>query len=174
MVNELQLEQGGRPAAGPVGRRARRWSLRTLYRYSAVSVVTTTVSFSALTVLYGVLHLWSEVPSVFVANLTAALVSYNLNRRWAWGKRGKSSVFTEMAPFLATSGAGMAFSLLAATGAHHVGVALGLHHAARTALVLGANLGAWGTLWFVKFLVFNRLFGQRAHSGALAPDASSA
>jgi hypothetical protein len=37
-----------------------------------------------------------------------------------------------------------------------------LSHAARTALVIGANVAAFAILWVLKFLIFNRLFAQIA------------
>ncbi|MDE3087294.1 MAG: GtrA family protein [Acidobacteriota bacterium] len=141
---------------------------RRLARYTAVSASATVVSFSTLTVVFGALRLWSEVPSVLFANAVAAVWSYNLNRRWAWGKTGRSHVVREVLPFAVMSLSGMALSTGAAAGAHHLAVSHHLGHLTRTALVLGANLAAWGSLWVVKFLVFNRLFSAPAAT-ALGP-----
>jgi putative flippase GtrA len=146
---------------------------RKLARYTAVSLSSTAVSFVTLTVVFGVLRLWSEVPSVLFANALAAVWSYNLNRRWAWGAGGRSRLLGEVLPFAAMSFSGMALSTAAAAGAHHLAVAEHLGHLMRTALVLGANLGAWGSLWVVKFLVFDRLFtrpGERSRAAAEAVD----
>ena len=35
-------------------------------------------------------------------------------------------------------------------------------HLARTILVVGANIAAFGILWFLKFLILNRLFAELA------------
>lgn len=139
---------------------------RTLARYTAVSASATLVSFVTLSVVFGVLRLWSEVPSVLFANAVAAVWSYNLNRRWAWGRNGRSHLLREVLPFAVMSFSGMALSTAAAAGAHHLATTHHLGHLTRTALVLGANLGAWGSLWVVKFLVFNRLFSGRAASAS--------
>lgn len=143
---------------------------RKLARYTAVSVSSTVVSFVTLTVVFGVLRLWSEVPSVLFANALAAVWSYNLNRRWAWGTGGRSRLLREVLPFAAMSFSGMALSTATAAGAHHLAVAEHLGHLTRTALVLGANLGAWGSLWVVKFLVFNRLFTGPGEPSLLAAE----
>lgn len=37
-----------------------------------------------------------------------------------------------------------------------------LHHLARTVLVVGANVAAFGILWLLKFIILNRLFTQIA------------
>ena len=37
-----------------------------------------------------------------------------------------------------------------------------LQHLARTVVVVGANVAAFGVLWVLKFLVFNRLFAEIA------------
>lgn len=146
---------------------------RKLLRYTAVSVSATVVSFTTLSMVFGVLRLWSEVPSVLFANAVAAVWSYNLNRRWAWGRSGRSHVLREVLPFAVMSFSGMALSTGAAAGAHHLAVAHQLGHLTRTALVLGANLAAWGSLWVVKFLVFNRLF-SRPPATVPVPDSGAA
>jgi putative flippase GtrA len=131
---------------------------RKMYRYTAVSIISTIVSFIVLTLVYGVLRLWSEVPSVLFANVVAGIVSYNLNRRWAWGKKGRSHLTKEVLPFWMMSLAGMILSLFAAAGAHNLVKTHHIAHLPATALVLASNVAAWGSLWVIKFLVFNRLF----------------
>jgi putative flippase GtrA len=131
---------------------------KKMFRYTMVSVISTIVSASVLAIVYGALRLWSEVPSTVVANVVATVPSYYLNRNWAWGKSGRSHVLREVVPFWVASAAGIFLSILAATEARHLGDAHHFHHFGRTVLVLGANFGAFGTLWVLKFLVFNRLF----------------
>lgn len=131
---------------------------RRLFRYTAVSAVSTIVSFSVLGILYGALRLWSEVPDTLMANLVATVPSYYLNRSWAWGKTGRSHLTREVVPFWAMAVAGIVFSIFTAGEARHVSDMHNLHHFGRTVLVLGANLAAFGILWVAKFLVFNKLF----------------
>src|ERR1700730_8059815 len=61
---------------------------KKMFRYTMVSVISTVVSFSVLFLVYGVLRVWSEVPSTIFANLVASVPAYYLNRNWSWGKSG--------------------------------------------------------------------------------------
>ena len=131
---------------------------KKLLRYTAVSAVSTAVSFSVLGIVYGALRLWSEVPSTLFANIVATVPSYYLNRNWAWGKSGRSHLTREVIPFWAMALSGILFSIFTATEARHVSDMHHLHHFGRTVLVLGANLAAFGILWVLKFVVFNKLF----------------
>jgi putative flippase GtrA len=131
---------------------------KKMFRYTMVSVISTIVSFSVLGLVYGVLKLWSEVPSAVFANLVASVPAYYLNRHWSWGKSGRSHVFKEVVPFWTMTAIGITLSILTASLAHHLSDVHNLHHFGRTVLVEGANTGAFAMLWVVKFLVFNRLF----------------
>jgi hypothetical protein len=57
---------------------------------------------------------------------------------------------------------GIGFALYTASLAHNFADAHHLQHLPRTALVVGANIAAFGILWFLKFLILNRLFAQIA------------
>ena len=63
---------------------------RKIFRYTMVSVISTAVSTLVILMVYGALHLWSEVPSTIFGNAVATVPSYWLNRKWAWGKGGRS------------------------------------------------------------------------------------
>jgi putative flippase GtrA len=131
---------------------------RKIFRYSMVSVISTAVSLVVIAIVYGVLHLWSEVPSVVFANFVATFPSYWLNRKWAWGKHGRSHFWKEIAPFWIMSAAGIAFSIIFAELARHVGTALNFNHTEQTLLVMVANVISFAIFWVLKLLVFNRLF----------------
>ena len=131
---------------------------KKMFRYAAVSVVSTIISFSLLGLFFGVFRLWSEVPDTVLANMIASVPAYYLNRTWSWGKTGRSHLTREVLPFWAMSIAGISLSILTASYAHHLSNAYHLHHFGRTVLVEGANTGAFGILWVLKFLLFNRLF----------------
>lgn len=131
---------------------------RKLVRYSMVSVVSTAVSFAVLGFVYGILRLWSEVPDTVFANVVAIFPSYYLNRSWVWGKSGKSHLWREVVPFWSMSFAGIVLSIFAAAEAKHLGTSWHLHHLGRTVVLLAANVSAFGVLWILKFLLFNRLF----------------
>ena len=61
-----------------------------MIRFTMVSMITTVITFTILFLVYGVFRVWSEVPSALFANACGVLPSYNLNRRWTWGKTGRS------------------------------------------------------------------------------------
>ena len=84
-----------------------------LIKYAGVSVISTIVSQVTLFLVFGVFHLMSEVPANILANVLATVPSYALNRRWVWGKSGKSHFWKEVAPFWILSFVGLAFSSLA-------------------------------------------------------------
>jgi putative flippase GtrA len=131
-----------------------------LIKYAAVSAVSVLVSFVVLTMVYGVLHLWSEVPSTLFANIVASVPNYFLNRRWVWGKSGRSHVWREIVPFWTMSITGILLSIGTATLARDFVHSHHLDHLLATVIVVGANLAAFGVLWIVKFLILGRLFAQ--------------
>ena len=137
---------------------------KKMFRYTMVSVISTVVSTVVLLLVYGVFRVWTEVPSSLFANMVATVPSYYLNRSWAWGKTGRSHVRREIVPFWTLSIAGMLLSIVTESEARHIGIAhFQSHHLVRTVLVLGANFLAFGILWVLKFLAFNRLF-KHAHT----------
>jgi putative flippase GtrA len=165
--------------SGLVARIVRLWHHRKtaegkkMFRYTMVSVISTVVSFATLGLVYGVFRLWTEVPSTLFANAVAAVPSYYLNRSWAWGKTGRSHIRREVLPFWGLSIAGMLLSILTSSEARRLGVRYFNHdHLVRTAIVEGMNLFAFGVLWVVKFVVFQRLF-RVAPAGGPAPAEAS-
>ena len=131
-------------------------------RYTMVSVISALTSLVMLVLIFGVLRLWGEVVSTLVANVIAGVPSYYLNRRWVWGKGGRSHLWREVLPFWVMSITGIGFALVTSTLAHNFAVSHHLQHLARTVLVVGANIAAFGILWFLKFLILNRLFAEIA------------
>jgi putative flippase GtrA len=142
--------------------------IRTLLRYATVSLVATGVSQAVLGVL-----VWTRATPAVWANLIATLAgvgpSFELNRRWVWGKTGRRSLAKEIVPFVALSATGLALSTLA------VGVAsrwADLHHLAdgtRTLAVQGANLLAFGVVWVGQFVLLDRvLFRRHRHLATAA------
>lgn len=131
---------------------------KKVVRYAAVSAVSAVIAFTILTVVYGVLQLWSEVPSALFSNILATFPNYYLNRRWVWGKSGRSHLWREVVPFWIMSITGIVLALLTASLAHHFSDTHDLGHVARTVVIVGANTAAFGVLWILKFLILNRLF----------------
>jgi putative flippase GtrA len=131
---------------------------KKVLRYATVSAVSAGVSFLVLGVVFYVFRWWTEVPSTLFANVVAGFPSYYLNRRWVWGKSGRSRPIGELTPFWVMSITSILFALVTASLARDFSNAHHLHHLARTIVVEGANIAAFGTLWILKFLLFNRLF----------------
>ncbi len=144
---------------------------RKLVRYSSVSIISAAVSFVVLALVYGVLRLWTEVPSTLFSNVVAGVPAYFLSRQWVWGRSGRSHLWREVVPFWVLSITGIVFAIGAAVLARHVVQADHLHHLLGTVVVMGANVGAFGVLWLFKFLVLNRyVFGAPTPDVALAGD----
>jgi len=131
---------------------------KRMIRYTLVSVISTAFSLALIAVVFGVLRLWSEVPSVIFANVVASVPAYYLNRKWAWGKSGKSHLVKEVLPFWLASLAALALSTYTAAWARDYSRDHQLHHFAATVVVMVASLAAYGFLWIGKFLIFNQLF----------------
>ncbi len=131
---------------------------RKIFRYTMVSVISTACSLFVLAIVFGVLKLWTEIPSTVFANAVAAFPSYWLNRAWAWGKKGRSHFIKEVVPFWAVAAAGIAFSILGAALARHISSSHHLHHLGQTALVLFANIVSFGVFWVLKLVIFNKTF----------------
>ncbi len=133
-------------------------------KYTSVSVISSLTSIMVLAIVFGVLKLGTEVWCTLFANIVAGIPAYILNRRWVWGKRGKSHLWREIIPFWVMSLSGIGLALFTSSLAHDFADNHDLQHLARTLLVEGANILAFGTLWFLKFLVLNKLFAQIAEA----------
>lgn len=131
---------------------------RKILRYTMVSVVSTAVSAIVIVLVYGVGHVWTEVPSTVFGNAVATFPSYWLNRQWAWGKTGRSHLIKEVLPFWTLAAAGIAFSIVGASLARSLGQHHHLGHFEQTLLVLIANIVSFAIFWVAKLLLFNRLF----------------
>lgn len=130
--------------------------LGQLIRYGTVSLVATTTSLTVLGVLVA-----TRTTSAGWANLIATAIgtvpSFELNRRWVWGKQGRRSLHKEVAPFTILSFAGLALSTLTVTATASWADAAGLANTTRTMLVELANLSAFGLLWGLQFLILDRV-----------------
>lgn len=131
---------------------------RKLLRFTMTSAITTSVSFTAVAVLYGFRIIPGVMWATLAGNLIGTVPAYHLNRRWTWGKRGRSALRREVAPFVTMSVLGIAFSQLGAFWAKHEVADHTWSHLADTALVVGVNLASFAIFWVLKLIVFNRIF----------------
>lgn len=131
---------------------------RKIVRFTATSAITTMVSFGSIAILYGFRIIPGVMWSTLAGNLIGTVPAYNLNRRWTWGKRGRSHFRQEIVPFWSMSMLGIAFSQLGAWWAKHEVHSHQWSHLFNTGLVTGVNLFSFGLFWILKLMVFNRIF----------------
>jgi putative flippase GtrA len=133
-------------------------------RYAAVSVIANATTLTVLGVLVGVVRFdagWSNV----IATGVATIPSFELNRRWVWGKRGQRSMAAEVAPFWIWAFFELAVSsLLVHFMADHA-TAADWSRSVRTVAVEATSIGTTGALWVIQFFLFDRvLFGRNART----------
>ena len=123
-------------------------------KYSAVSVISVIIAQILLILAFNVIR-WSAADSNIFAVGVSSIPSYYLNRAWAWQKRGRSHFMKEVLPFWGLAFLGLVLSTIAVDFVD--GHVHGLHQAVRSLVVQATNIGAFGVLWIVKFIIFNEL-----------------
>jgi putative flippase GtrA len=127
-----------------------------LVRYSIVSVISVIVSQTVLFSLQLTTTLrvaWVNI----IACGVATVPSYELNRKWAWGKSGRGHLWREVVPFWGLAFLGLAFSEWAVVVANHWARDHELARVYRSAVVNASALAAFGVLWVAKFVIFNKV-----------------
>ena len=153
-----QILKSDEPVGVRVGQIIRHPTSLKLVKYASVSIVSTGVSQVTLLIVFGWLHLMPAVAANVVANVVATPPSYYLNRKWVWGKHGKSHLTREVLPFWVLGFVGLALSSLTVWGAETFAHNHNLSHGWTSLLVNAANLFAFGVLWILKFVIYQRLF----------------
>ena len=115
--------------------------------------------------------LWSSRLLVWATGV-GTVPSFELNRRWVWGRTGHRRLLAEVGPFCALSFTGLGLSTLAVSLAASWAARSHLGTTGRTLASELANVAAFGSLWVVQYLVLDRvLFRGRRRPGAVpAPD----
>lgn len=131
---------------------------RKLIRFTSVSVISTAVSLTLIALFYGVTRWMGVVEATVSANVLATIPAYNLNRRWTWGKSGRSHVVKEVVPFWIMSSLGIAASFFGSLLARHIVRTNHFPHSVNTLIVLGVNFFSFAIFWVLKLIVFNRIF----------------
>ena len=140
---------------------------KKMIRYTLVSVVSVIVSELVLAFCFGILH-WAARWSNVTACAVATIPSYELNRKWAWGKHGKSHMWKEIVPFWTLAFIGLAFSTWSADFAESYAQTHHYSHPVQTVVVAGAALAAFGVLWVAKFIILNKVL-FKTHPQDLEP-----
>ena len=125
-------------------------------RYMAVSVITVIVSQIALFTLYAGFH-WTAKSANVLACVIGGIPSYYLNRSWTWGKKGKSHLLKEVVPFWGLAFLGLAFSTWAADFAESWARDTTDSRLGQALIINAAVIAAFGVLWVVKFVIFNKV-----------------
>ena len=107
---------------------------RQLLRYAAVSGISTGVSQVVLVALVAT-RATSAVEANAIATMVGTVPSFELNRRWVWGKSGNRSLAKEVVPFAAISASGLLLSTLAVAVASRWAEASAFSDAGRTVTV---------------------------------------
>jgi putative flippase GtrA len=129
---------------------------RKLFRYSLASVVAVVVSVVCLVILNGVIGMSAWLAST-LSTAIAAVPNYEMNRKWAWGKTGRSHLWKEVVPFWALAFLGWGFStisvhIMEGYAKHH-----NFSHFLSTLSVTVVYVAAFGVLWIAKFIIFNKV-----------------
>ena len=129
---------------------------KRMIKYTLVSVVSVVVSQIVLGALLFGFH-WSGRNGQIVACSVATIPSYYLNRTWVWGKGGRSHLMKEVVPFWTLAFIGLAFSTWCADYADSHAHDWVSGKSAHNLVVMVFALGAFGVLWFGKFIIFNKI-----------------
>jgi putative flippase GtrA len=133
-----------------------------LFKYSMASVVAIIVSQASLLLLVGVINMEAVLANTIATSL-AAIPSYEMNRKWAWGKSGKSHLWKEVVPFWVLAFVGWAFSTVCVYLMQRYAIDHDFSHSAKTFWVAFVNLSAYGLLWVGKFMIFNKVMFVHHH-----------
>jgi putative flippase GtrA len=147
---------------GPVADRLRGPGGQKLWRYSVASMVAVIVSEICLIIFNGVVGMSAVVASSLATSI-AAIPNYYMNRKWAWGKHGRSHLLKEVVPFWALAFAGWGLSTYSVYLMDHYAKQQHFSHALTTALVAIVYVAAFGILWVAKFIIFNKLMFVHRH-----------
>jgi len=143
--------------------------VRRLVRYGSVSAISTATSLLVLGALVGIARFpatWANV----IATAIGTIPSFELNRRWVWAQSGRGSLRRQAVPYVLLSFAGLIVSTLAVHLASDATAdSTRLIH---TIAVELANVGAYGALWIVQFVLCDRVLfrsvsgSENEHAGA--------
>lgn len=123
-----------------------------MLRYGAVTVVNVFLGLATLVLLHGFLG-WHGVPAAVTAVVASAVPCFWLNRQYVWRRGGRVRIRAEVLPFALFTLLG----LIASTGL----VFLAGRRYDSEVMVYVAHQSAFGLLWVLRFLLFDRLLWSR-------------
>jgi putative flippase GtrA len=121
-------------------------------RYTIGSVIALITSIIVFGVMY-VLHISTTIDSI-AAFLAGAIPNWILNRRWAWGVRGKVNFWREVFAYVVVSVLVLIASSAATGWANHLVRGIPSGHGIRVLLVTAAYVAVQAVFFALKFLVY--------------------
>jgi putative flippase GtrA len=150
---------------GRVGSWHRSPHFKRVLKFGTVSVISTVIAQTVLLLTFDVGHVASAMVCNVIATAVSTFPAYYLNRTWTWGKRGKSHLWREVAPFWILAFIGLVFSTLLVGLAAHNADRVSNSQEVKDLFVHGANFFAYGLIWVARYCIFNKyLFGPETHS----------
>jgi putative flippase GtrA len=127
-----------------------------MFRYTMASVVAVCVSTVCFLIFDGLIG-WGAVVSSTLSTSIAAIPSYEMNRKWAWGKTGRGHLWREVVPFWGLALLGWGFSTICVYFMEKYAKHHHYAHLLKTGTVAAVYVGAFGVLWIGKFILFNKV-----------------
>lgn len=138
-------------------RRGTTWA--KVWRYTGGSVIAAGCSELTLLVLYGAFDLspgWSSS----LAWIAGALPNYWLNRSWAWRLRGRPDLLREVLPYAVIVALTLLLAIASTRAVDESLRAAGAAAETRVMLVAATFLGVYVVVFFLRFLLLDRLFSR--------------
>jgi putative flippase GtrA len=135
---------------------------KRILKFGAVSVISTVIAQTVLLLTFDVGHIASAMVCNVIATAVATVPAYWLNRTWTWGKRGKSHLWREVAPFWIIAFIGLVLSTVAVGVAAHNANRLSSSQEVKDLFVHCANFITYGIIWVARYSIFNKfMFGPQ-------------
>jgi putative flippase GtrA len=148
-----------------------------LLRYLAVSLTGTATTAILIALLVGFFDVSPVIGNLAAAGFSTAL-TFELDLRWVWRRKGWPSLTRQVLPFWGWSLAELGIATIAVHLVSDHGRVAHWSHASLTEAVEAASLGVSLVTWVVQYLVFDRLLfvdlnGRTHHGGGHPGDAAS-
>ena len=132
-------------------------------KFAIASVLSTLVSQVTLMGVYGLGGRTALVASV-CAFAAGAVPNFLINRRWAWGRKGRQGMARELLPYLIVVIAGGVASTGLITLADSLLEPVLASRGWRTLALDGVYVASYGLLFIVKFALLDRLVFRQSRS----------
>lgn len=119
-----------------------------LLRYFGVSAFNVIVGNGTLAFCFGVLN-WSGIASNITAVLVTTPIAYLLSRYWVWQQKRGEHRMNELLPFWTMAAIGLIVSTIAVGWVDT--------RTDKTIWIVVANLSAFGVIWVVKYVYFDKV-----------------